>query len=243
MANVTCQCGGYPLAVSVLTEYCSRYVHFLSACTEVYTICFTIKYTRTCPEALKLVIVVKMFRYTSVLILAVVLSAASHAYLVSQAVAQDAVLDCGSTPDEARALGCHFDLFSYAWYAPPCYNKDLHQSFLTQHRDEIEWRHMDYSPLTTDDVLTGNHWSLRPISGQFHDLHCTYAWLRLIRALAEERPMDWKLLKFEHSQHCSKRLLEKDKSYRNETATQNAQLSIGRCGLTPGLMYAYGATG
>ncbi|KAL8750569.1 MAG: hypothetical protein Q9184_006378 [Pyrenodesmia sp. 2 TL-2023] len=186
-----------------------------------------------------------MHRYTSLSVIAVFLSAASHAYLVSQAVAAEDVLDCGSTPNEARALGCYFDMFSYAWYAPPCYDKDLHQSFLIQHRDDIEWQHMDYSPLTTDDVLTGDHWSLRPISrpisGQFHDLQCTYAWLRLIRALAQERPMDEKLLKFKHSQQCSMSLLEKGKIHRNETAIQPAELSLGRCGLTAGLMYAYGA--
>lgn len=191
-------------------------------------------------KTLESVILVNMYRYTLLLNVAVFLSTATYAFLVSQPVTQDTLLDCGSTPDEARSLGCKFDIFSYAWYAPPCYNLELHESFLAQHRDDIEWRYMDYTPLTTDDVLTGDHWSLRPISGQFHDMHCTYEWLRLIRALAEERPLDRKLSKFEHSHHCSTRLLEKDKSYRNETATQNAQLLLGRCGLTADEMYAYG---
>ena len=90
------------------------------------------------------------------------------------------------------------------------------------------------------EVLTGTHMDLRPISGQFHDLHCTYEWLRLIRALAEGRPLDRKLSKFEHSHHCSGKLLEKDKTGRNETRDQTANLLFGRCGLTAEKMYAYG---
>ncbi|KAI4170045.1 MAG: hypothetical protein LQ346_008904 [Caloplaca aetnensis] len=185
-----------------------------------------------------------MYCYTSLSLLAFFLSAASHAYLISPTVAPDDVLDCGSSPDEARAQGCHFDIFSYAWFAPPCYNKDLYHTFLVQHRNEIEWQNMDHSPLPTDDVLTGNYWDLRPISGHFGDLGCTYTWLRLIRALAEERPMDGRLLEFEYAQHCSTSLLDMDKSNRNnETAAQTVQLSFARCGLTAGLIDVYGSMG
>ena len=61
-----------------------------------------------------------------------------------------------------------------------------------------------------------------------------------MRALAEERPLDRKLSKFEHSHHCSKKLLEKDKTGRNETAHQTANLLFGECGLTARLMDEYG---
>ena len=162
------------------------------------------------------------------------------AYIVSLPVPQEQVLGCGSTPAEAKQMGCLFDMFSFAYYAPPCYNKKLHDDFLAKHRNEIQWMTMDYVPVSTEEVLEGIHTDLRPISGQFHDLHCTYEWRRLVRALAEERPLDRKVSKFEHSHHCSMNLLEKVKSYRNETATQTASLLFGRCGLTADLMYEYG---
>lgn len=164
----------------------------------------------------------------------------AQAYYVSQPVTPDNVQHCGTSPDEAKQLGCYFDMFSFAYYRPACYNKDLHDDFLAKHRHEIEWRHMDYSPLPTEEVLKGIHIDLRPISGQFHDLHCTYEWLRLIWALAEERPLDKKLSKFKHSHHCSTNLLAKDKSGRNQTAHQTANILFGSCGLTAELMYAYG---
>ena len=160
--------------------------------------------------------------------------------MISPPVAPDAILHCGSTPDEAKRLGCHFDMFSFAYYAPPCHAAALHASFLSTHRGEIQWRHMNYTPLSTDEVLRGIHTDLRPISGQFHDLHCTYEWLRLVRALAEERPLDRKLSRFEHSRHCSGKLLERDKTGRNETRDQTASLLFGRCGLTAEEMDAYG---
>ena len=48
------------------------------------------------------------------------------------------MLHCGFTPDEAKRLGYHFDMFSFAYYAPPCRNGTLRSSFLATHRDEIE---------------------------------------------------------------------------------------------------------
>ena len=105
-------------------------------------------------------------------------------YLISPPVTQDHVLSCGSTPEEAKRLGCLFDLFSFQWHAPPCHNKPLHDGFLAQDRDDVQSTHMDYTPVATEDVLEGIHAHLRPISGKFHDLHCMYEWLKLIRALA-----------------------------------------------------------
>lgn len=163
------------------------------------------------------------------------------AFYVSLPVPREDIIDCGSTPAEAKQLGCAFDLFSFAYYPPPCYNKNLHDEFLAIHSSDIEWRMMDYTSITTAEVLEGNHIDLRPISGQFHDLHCTYEWLRLIRALAEERMLDRKLARYVHSHHCSMNLLQKDKTGRNETATQTASMLFGRCGLTADQMYAYGS--
>jgi hypothetical protein len=163
-----------------------------------------------------------------------------HAYYVSHPVPPTDILDCGTSPEEARGKGCQFDMFSYAWYRPECYNKAHHDSFLDVHGDEIDWRMPDYTPVATSEVLEGNHIDLRPITGQFHDLHCTYEWLRLIHALAEKRPLDTKLSRNEHSYHCSERLLRKDKTHRNETRDTTANMLFGKCGLTAAQMYAYG---
>jgi hypothetical protein len=164
----------------------------------------------------------------------------AHAYYISPPVSSENVMHCGSAPAEAKQMGCHFDLFSYAYYAPQCWNKAHHDDFLKVHGPEINWTLPDYTPVTTSEALEGIHIDLRPISGQYHDLHCTYEWLRLIRALAEKRPLDWKLSKFAHSSHCSKRLLDKDKSGRNETATTPTNILFGSCGLTADQMHEYG---
>ncbi|KAF4618423.1 hypothetical protein G7Y89_g14881 [Cudoniella acicularis] len=165
----------------------------------------------------------------------------THAFYVSHPVAPEDILDCGSTPAQAKEKGCRFDMFSYAWYRPQCYNEAHHDDFLSVHAHEIDWRLPDYTPITTEEVLEGIHIDLRPTSGQFHDLHCTYEWARLIRALAEKRPLDTKLSRNVHSYHCSQKLLEKDKTHRNETRDTTANMLFGRCGLTQDQMYEYGA--
>ncbi|KAJ5729340.1 uncharacterized protein N7483_003848 [Penicillium malachiteum] len=167
----------------------------------------------------------------------------AHAYLVSPPVAPANILHCGSTPAEAKALDCRFDMFSYAWYPKPCWDKELHDEFFRAHSHETDWRMMDYTPVTAAEVLTGTYIDLRPTSGQFHDLHCTYEWRRLIRALANERPLDKKLSEFEHSYHCSHKLLQKDKTHRNETSGTTANLLFGSCGLTAEEMYRFGTKG
>ena len=169
------------------------------------------------------------------------LTSAASAYLTSPSVLDSQISNCGSTVEEAKALGCHFDLFSFVYYPPPCYNRDLHDSFAAQHHNDIDWRLMDYTPVSTDEVLEGNHLELRPVSGHYHEWHCTYEWLRLIRALAERRPLDKKLAESSHGHHCSMTLLVKDKAWENETVTRRNQLRFGRCGLTAETMYAYGS--
>src|SRR4051794_39657381 len=37
---------------------------------------------------------------------------------------------CGSTPSKARSLGCHFDILSFAWQTPQCYDAELMDSFI-----------------------------------------------------------------------------------------------------------------
>lgn len=40
-------------------------------------------------------------------------------------------LSCGPTPEAARAKNCIFDIMSYAWLPPPCYDHNLTTAFIT----------------------------------------------------------------------------------------------------------------
>lgn len=163
----------------------------------------------------------------------------SHSYLISPAVRPDKVAECGSTPEEAKQLGCRFDMFSFAYYAPGCFNRAHHDDFVSMHAHEIEWftPEPDKRRVPTEIVLQGTHERLDTESTYFQDLHCTYEWRRLIRALAEKRPLDKKISELEHAQHCSKRFLRKNQT--DVISYTHAGINYEVCGLTAERMREY----
>jgi hypothetical protein len=173
-----------------------------------------------------------------VLLYMISLTPTVQAYYISTPVPEVAVKHCGSTPTEAKQLGCQFDLYSFAWYQPECYNGALHDRFLRAHQPEVQWQYGNETFLPTREVLTGMHSHLTTTTGLFHDLHCTYEWLRLLLALAEKRPLDVKLAKTGHGHHCSMNLLAKGKNY--SAGPSSAHMLYGHCGLTAELMHEWG---
>lgn len=82
---------------------------------------------------------------------------------------------CGSSIEEARALGCKFDPMTWAWMRPECYREDLINSFLNR----TEWRfylNEDLNPkeeIPREEWLRGDHLALwTPRKYKF--FHCTY---------------------------------------------------------------------
>lgn len=93
---------------------------------------------------------------------------------------------CGSTPAEARAAGCHFDIISFTWLAGPCYDAGLSEAFAAETRDG-DW-FVDQGrtrPLTRDGVLSGEFTGIYVGMG-YHLRHCTAMWKNMHRALLEE---------------------------------------------------------
>lgn len=73
-------------------------------------------------------------------------------YTESQTTANNASrLDCGSTPDEARSLGCFFDQLSFAWQVPECYDEETMTEFLAA----SEWQYFDDEAGTTRPARRG----------------------------------------------------------------------------------------
>lgn len=112
---------------------------------------------------------------------------------------------CGTSRDEARSLGCHFDPMSFSWLPASCYDADLTAEFLSL--KDWEWfTDSDGSPASRDTVLEGGYDELF-VSWEYHLLHCTYAWRKMHRALLDGRPMDDYIAKYTHTTHCEHMLL------------------------------------
>ena len=162
----------------------------------------------------------------------------ARAYYVSLPVSAENVVGCGTSIEEAKQLQCRFDFYSVAYYPPACFAEAEHELYSKMAGYEYEWGLPDQSPIPALEVVEGKHMNTFA-TPKFHEVHCIYEWRRLIRALAEKRPLDKKLAEYTHSRHCSHIILKKDKSgYPPRT---EVNIMFGTCGLTPDEMFEYGA--
>ena len=110
---------------------------------------------------------------------------------------------CGSTPIESRSRGCSFDLISFAWQMPLCYDEPLVSEFSTWD----SWNFYTGNVTVTQDVAMQGEQSLW-VSWHYHMVHCTFMWRQMHRAY-ERGWIDAHLRAYNHTLHCQKRLLMK----------------------------------
>ncbi|KAF9641101.1 hypothetical protein BFW01_g460 [Lasiodiplodia theobromae] len=117
---------------------------------------------------------------------------------------------CGSSPAEAKAAGCVFDLMTVSWLPLDCYDSELTARFM----DEWPWKfYLSNSTLpeappesreqipsleaisTTTELM----WTDR----RFHIYHCIYGWKMMHRAVERGWKMESSLTSYHHTEHCS----------------------------------------
>lgn len=118
--------------------------------------------------------------------------------------------NCGDSPAEARARGCHFEPMMSAWIPKECYFEDLKED----HEDIFETWKWYWDKNVTHEIKRDEMRSVR--EGDYHPaifttkpaahlLHCLYA-LRKLATAVEKRSLflDSRSLRFHHSTHCAK---------------------------------------
>lgn len=116
---------------------------------------------------------------------------------------------CGSTAQEARARGCHFDVISFCWLPDACYDEELSTTF-----DNIttwEW-FLDPNrtqPIAHEEAMTGEYTGLY-VNWEYHLRHCTFMWKKLHRAVlgTGKSAIDGYIGPLAHTEHCSEMLLQ-----------------------------------
>lgn len=112
------------------------------------------------------------------------------------------ILDCGHSPEEARAKGCVYDVMMQDWVPEPCYDGPLTEKYLKQ--GNYTWYGDGQGETTISDELMakgehGRAW----MSTAYHKDHCVFSWLKIVRALRNKRPLSQELLSYDHVMHCS----------------------------------------
>ncbi|EMD59049.1 hypothetical protein COCSADRAFT_102599 [Bipolaris sorokiniana ND90Pr] len=81
---------------------------------------------------------------------------------------------CGFTPAEAKSRGCKFDILSFAWQLPECYNAKLMEEFLAE-KDWAFYRDPEGTSSVSRDVALQGELDLY-VTQEYHRTHCMYMW-------------------------------------------------------------------
>jgi hypothetical protein len=108
--------------------------------------------------------------------------------------------NCGSTPTEAKSRGCKFDILSFAWQLPECYDDKIMQEFLAE-KDWTFFRHENgTSPVSREVALLGELDLY--VTQEYHQVHCMYMWRQMHRAFTIQKHIDSHLNNYYHTVHC-----------------------------------------
>lgn len=113
---------------------------------------------------------------------------------------------CGSTPDEARAAGCVFDVMMQLWTPPECMDTNLSERYLA--KGNWTWyANADASKIYDDEEIRKGDHDVVYVAQSYHRHHCIFAWERVVRALRNQAPLIEELISYDHVMHCRYRTL------------------------------------
>ncbi|EXJ84432.1 hypothetical protein A1O3_05100 [Capronia epimyces CBS 606.96] len=112
------------------------------------------------------------------------------------------ILDCGHNPEEARAKGCVYDVMMQDWVPEPCYDSVLTEKYLAEGNWTWYADGEGKTTLSDEEMRKGEHGGAW-MSTSYHKAHCIFSWLKIIRALRNNRGISQELLSYDHVLHCS----------------------------------------
>ncbi|KAF6788129.1 hypothetical protein CSOJ01_15099 [Colletotrichum sojae] len=111
------------------------------------------------------------------------------------------ITSCGVTPTEAHANGCRFDVTSFSWLPPACYDEFIVDDFIAS--EPREW-FLDPSgtrPVPLQTVQRGDIPEMY-VSWGYHKAHCVSMWKKMHRAVEDGRVLDAYIGNYNHTSHC-----------------------------------------
>jgi len=138
------------------------------------------------------------------------------------------ILDCGFSPEEARAKGCVYDVMMQDWVPVPCYDAVLTEKYLA----EGNWTWYgagDGSVIIPDEEMAKGEHGAAWMSTSYHKAHCVFSWQKIIRALRNNRGISQELLSYDHVLHCAHGALRQDSE--DEGLGVRAPTNYAKCAL------------
>ena len=109
---------------------------------------------------------------------------------------------CGTTPEEARAKDCYFDIMIGAWIPEPCADRGFSDAWSAEEEGLWFYDTNLTQPFPTSELRKGDH-QLAYTRGNFHLKHCLYMWERTLRNIMNNQMLDDESISLVHARHCT----------------------------------------
>jgi hypothetical protein len=120
--------------------------------------------------------------------------------------ARSIIDQCGTTPAEARAKGCVFEMTGFSWLPKQCSDPEVETEFLSS-LDLQYYRDMNYTQqVSLDEVKRGDGAGFF-VKQDYHLAHCAFLFKKLHRAISQGRKVDGLISPVHHTDHCVHMLL------------------------------------
>lgn len=126
-----------------------------------------------------------------------------HLLSPAQASAENVWLDRGTKPQEARKRGCSFDILSFAWQTPECYDHANSEAFQKHNGTWSYFADSDGTRQMSEETAMAG----QTTAFVMEDFHFTYMWRQLHRAYTVLGYVDSHLDNWNHTLRCQKVLL------------------------------------
>lgn len=120
---------------------------------------------------------------------------------------------CGSTPEEALALGCKFDVLNYSWQPPECFDEEIYSRYWekAQKQGPLKWyADSGFTQELPQDLELFKHTPYVWTEHRFHVVHCMYGWELMHHALTLDKPVVEFVSQLNHTMHCADTALDED---------------------------------
>ncbi|KAK5050519.1 hypothetical protein LTR84_003800 [Exophiala bonariae] len=135
-------------------------------------------------------------------------------------------LDCGDSVEEAKALGCKYDVLLNHWVPAPCVDDE----FVQEYQEDDSWAAY-YDEDMTHQIMTSDEMSELDIyytSVRDHVNHCAMIWKKQFYVLFEERSaFDSVIVTPYHTDHCAQYL--SDVTAQNLTSSTRVEVGFAGC--------------
>lgn len=136
--------------------------------------------------------------------------ASRHGYYATKVVDGELIegTQCGDSWQEAKELGCFYDVIASRWYSPECFDKESLDNMMKEPGTDFTWySDQEHTIEVSSEIARRGEFDVLYPLHNFHKIHCLYLWRKMHHSLLNNLPLDDDLMAEHHTIHCTQNIL------------------------------------